>query len=215
MPTNRSRPETWDADIKRSVDFYNAWFLGFAPEAYRKERVTASESVETHRASLIVADRVCDANADQIIRNAQESRQLKTIKEWLGSKDYRDRTGSNSFDDIPPCSYLLRSVVPGRKEDGSEVSMPIDMVIMPRNSKAGDLPILVEAKSAGDFANTNKRRKEEATKLDQLRRMHGSKVQFVLFLCGYFDRGYLQYEAAEGIEWVWEHRPADFEEFGL
>jgi hypothetical protein len=93
--------------------------------------------------------------------------------------------------------------------------MPIDAIIMPPNARSGDLPILVEAKSAGDFANTNKRRKEEAAKLEQLRRRYGRKVEFVLFLCGYFDRGYLQYELAEGIEWVWEHRPSDFDEFGL
>ena len=34
-------------------------------------------------------------------------------------------------------------------------------------------------------------------------------VQFVLFLCGYFDTGYLGYEAAEGIDWIWEHRIED------
>ena len=32
---------------------------------------------------------------------------------------------------------------------------------------------------------------------------------------GYFDSGYLGYEAAEGIDWVWEHRIDDFSEFGL
>jgi hypothetical protein len=32
-----------------------------------------------------------------------------------------------------------------------------------------------------------------------------------LFLCGYFDSGYLGYEAAEGIDWVWEHRISDLE----
>ena len=32
---------------------------------------------------------------------------------------------------------------------------------------------------------------------------------------GYFDSGYLGYEAAEGIDWVWEHRIDDFEDFGL
>ena len=37
----------------------------------------------------------------------------------------------------------------------------------------------------------------------------------ILFLCGYFDSGYLGYEAAEGIDWVWEHRMADLAEFGL
>jgi hypothetical protein len=31
-------------------------------------------------------------------------------------------------------------------------------------------------------------------------------VEFILFLCGYFDSGYLGYEAAEGIDWIWAHR---------
>jgi hypothetical protein len=74
---------------------------------------------------------------------------------------------------------------------------------------------LVEAKSAGDFTNTNKRRKEEAIKVAQLRTTYGNTIRFVLFLCGYFDSGYLGYEAAEGIDWVWEHRIDDLEELGV
>lgn len=34
-------------------------------------------------------------------------------------------------------------------------------------------------------------------------------------LCGYFDSGYLGYEAAEGIDWIWEHRIDDLAAFGL
>ena len=41
------------------------------------------------------------------------------------------------------------------------------------------MPILIEAKSAGDFTNTNKRRKEEATKVHQLRATYGLTVRFV------------------------------------
>ena len=80
---------------------------------------------------------------------------------------------------------------------------------MPLQSKTGGFPLLIEAKSAGDFTNTNKRRKEEATKVAQLRSNYGNAIRFVLFLCGYFDSGYLGYEAAEGIDWVWEHRIDD------
>jgi len=57
--------------------------------------------------------------------------------------------------------------------------------------------------------------KEEAVKMAQLRSNYGTKVRFVLFLCGYFDSGYLGYEAAEGIDWVWEHRIDDLAKFGL
>ena len=86
---------------------------------------------------------------------------------------------------------------------------------MPKSAKPDELPLLIEAKSAGDFANVNKRRKEEAVKVNQLRQTYGKNVRFVLFLCGYFDSGYLGYEAAEGIDWVWEHRIDDLEQFGL
>ena len=93
--------------------------------------------------------------------------------------------------------------------------MPIDVVIMPKTARQRELPLLVEAKSAGDFTNVNKRRKEEATKVSQLRQSYGNNVRYVLFLCGYFDSGYLGYEAAEGIDWVWEHRIEDLGEFDL
>ena len=75
--------------------------------------------------------------------------------------------------------------------------------------------MLIEAKSAGDFTNTNKRRKEEATKIHQLKEAYGEAVQYVLFLCGYFGSDYLGYEAAEGIDWVWEHRTEDLLYLGL
>lgn len=95
------------------------------------------------------------------------------------------------------------------------MKIPVDTVIMPKTAKARELPIFIEAKSAGDFANVNKRRKEEAVKMAQLRHTYGDEVRFNLFLCGYFDSGYLGYEAAEGIDWMWEHRIDDLAEFGL
>ena len=73
----------------------------------------------------------------------------------------------------------------------------------------------VECKSAGDFANTNKRRKEEAMKMTQLKATYGEDISFILFLCGYFDTTYLGYEASEGIDWIWEHRIEDFAKTGI
>ena len=74
---------------------------------------------------------------------------------------------------------------------------------------------MIEAKSAGDFTNTNKRRKEEATKTHQLTATYGAGAKLVLFLCGCFDSGYLGYEAAEHIDWVWEHRIDDLMKLGI
>ena len=95
------------------------------------------------------------------------------------------------------------------------MNIPVDVVIQPKKLRKSRLPILIEAKSAGDFTNTNKRRKEEATKIHQLQAAYGRAVSFVLFLCGYFGSDYLGYEAAEGIDWVWEHRIDDLVKLGL
>ena len=97
----------------------------------------------------------------------------------------------------------------------SRVNIPVDVAIQPLSATQGDVPIFLEAKSAGDFANVNKRRKEEAQKISQLRLTYGDDVRILLFLCGYFDSGYLGYEAAEGIDWIWEHRISDMEHMGL
>jgi hypothetical protein len=170
---------------------------------------------DVYRAATVVADRLCGANADPIIRNAQERRQLAGIKKWLETRGYQDMTGRTSLDKMAPGMFAFRLNVPGLKEDRKPVNIPVDAVAMPLKVKAGELPLMIEAKSAGDFTNVNKRRKEEATKIGQLRRKHGQGLRYILFLCGYFDTGYLGYEAGEGIDWVWEHRIDDLAEFGL
>lgn len=169
---------------------------------------------EIHRAATIVADRLCGAQANPIIRNEQEKRQLEKIKVWLEARGYIEvePDARVDFKDMDPGTFSFRLNV---KVRGGTVNIPVDAVIMPINAESGDLPLLIEAKSAGDFTNTNKRRKEEATKMAQLKESYGDNVSFVLFLCGYFDSGYLGYEAAEGIDWVWEHRIEDMVELGL
>jgi hypothetical protein len=319
MTINANKPEKWKQDIARSVDFYNNWFVNFAPKAYRTTRkqtttqvldafqttgnlqnlspeilkqnpailpilrmatappiardrliglagvsanlvknmeqrhrlpprmgnaeidaqLTAVSSVlkqlldidilpwiNAHppqsetviRAAIVIADRLCGAVSDPIIRNAQEQRQLAAIAAWLNKRDYHlineDRPMTHTA--MPAGSYAFHINVPTQQEGRLKtINMPIDAVIMPKNAKSGDFPLLIEAKSAGDFTNTNKRRKEEATKINQLRYTYGRDTPFILFLCGYFDSGYLGYEAAEGIDWVWEHRIDDLALLGL
>ncbi|MCK9192458.1 MAG: XamI family restriction endonuclease [Nevskia sp.] len=181
-------------------------------------RAHAATDAEVHRAATIVADRLCGAVANPIIRNAQEKRQLLEIKNWLEARGYKPLPGvdGTKFNAMPPGTFSFRMNVPIKLEGGGQsINIPIDAVIMPKTGKAGGLPLFFEAKSAGDFTNTNKRRKEEAVKMAQLRSTYGSAVRFNLFLCGYFDSGYLGYEAAEGIDWVWEHRIDDLALFGL
>ena len=317
-PVNSNRLERWTTDITQSVDFYNDWFMSFAPKAYRDSRSAATEHVmralhqtsnmtnlspdvlrsdpsvlvvlrmttapplardrliglagvspnlvrsmemlrqvprinseartttelkrigevvlrlidedifpwlnsgdmpsdhDVYRAATVVADRYCGAVADPIIRNAQEKRQLDVVRDWLESRGYRllEDSQRTDFRKIPQGTFGFRVNVP-IQQGLRQVNVPIDAVVMPHHPQPGELPLLIEAKSAGDFTNPNKRRKEEATKISQLRATYGQGLRFILFLCGYFDSGYLRYEAAEGIDWVWEHRIGDLVEFGL
>ncbi|WP_323919045.1 XamI family restriction endonuclease [Aeromonas caviae] len=318
MPVNRDKVDQWKFDVESSVDFYNNWFMNFAPNAFRETRIKTTKSVEqalyltenltdirpetlksypsvlsmlrmatcppiardrliglagvspnlvrvmeiqnripafmpphdlrtqltmigeiiekmadpdifvwkargdkgtpeeVYRASTIVADRLCGAISDPIIRNAQEQRQLAAIKSWLDARGYRQLEDGEvgSWRDMPNGTYSFRFNIP--VNHGLRViNMPIDAVISPMYPSIDGNPILFEAKSAGDFTNTNKRRKEEAMKVYQLRNTYGRNVTLNLFLCGYFDSGYLGYEAAEGIDWVWEHRIDDLSGFGL
>jgi hypothetical protein len=40
-----------------------------------------------------------------------------------------------------------------------QVNIPVDVVVQPKRRRRSGFPILIEAKSAGDFTNVNKRRK--------------------------------------------------------
>lgn len=319
MTINANKPDKWKADIAESVDFYNNWFMNFAPKAYRETRLESTKQVQTaltstgnltnitpqtlknnpetlemlrmatapplardrliglagvsknlvenmedrlripprmssgqvlsdltkistlimkladkdiftwlergtnpdekevFRAATIVADRLCGAQTDPIIRNAQEKRQLNLVKKWLEQRGYSFRASSKiTFRNMAPGTFTFRLNIPVNLSRGTkQIGVPVDVVIKPKQAKLDDLPFLIEAKSAGDFTNPNKRRKEEAIKISQLRSTYGQEIRYILFLCGYFDSGYLGYEAAEGIDWVWEHRVDDLEGFGL
>ena len=212
----RMQPEALDSDlekigatVKRMAD----------PDIFVwLERGDRPSRQELYRAATVVADRLCGAVANPIVRNAQEKRQLTAIGEWLTSNGYSHLPPGEGtrYDNMQPGTFSFRLNVPVEQEGSDRsINVPVDAVIMPKTARAGEFPFLIEAKSAGDFANVNKRRKEEAVKMSQLRRTYGQDVRFILFLCGYFDSGYLGYEAAEGIDWVWEHRIDDLKKFGL
>ncbi len=174
---------------------------------------------ERYRSSTIVADRLCGAVAEPIVRNAQEKRQLALIEKYLTDRGYKLKAhpAATPLQQMEPGTFCFRMnvLVKPSKPEAKTVKIPIDAVIQPKKVKLPHLPVLIEAKSAGDFTNVNKRRKEEATKINQLKATYGEEVKFVLFLCGYFDAAYLGYEAAEGIDWIWEHRTQDLDQLGI
>lgn len=178
---------------------------------------TEAQERDLAMATTVVADRLCGAIANPIIRNAQEKRQLAAVGDWLRGRGYREQShpADQQLADMEPGTFSFRMNVVVTGDGDNQINMPIDAVIQPHNPAPDQFPLLVEAKSAGDFTNTNKRRKEEATKVRQLRATYGDEIGLLLFLCGYFDSGYLGYEAAEGLDWVWEHRIDDLGQAGV
>lgn len=176
----------------------------------------APTAEELRIAECIIADRLCGTLSDPIIRNEQEKRQLKVIGDYLAAEGYTFVAAKDisTLGTMQQGTFTYHLNVPV-KMSRLGVNMPIDVVIKRKGYSHDTLPLLVECKSAGDFTNTNKRRKEEAQKMEQLKTTYGNDIDFVLFLCGYFDSGYLGYEAAEGIDWVWEHRVSDFKKAGV
>lgn len=315
---NINHPERWKMDTMQSVDFYNKWFLDFAPRTFREARERSikdvekvftqtanlcmigpdtikgipeafhilrlstapplakarisglaqvpasvvenlemgrlpqrmrSEQLTAHlesiarmlkrlldydifpwiekgniptktekvRAASVIGDRLCTTLADPIIRGEQERRQLNTLGRLLDENGYK-HIESHSIDnpfDFPCGCYAYHYNIRVNVGVDTYVNIPVDLAVKPKTANEGSMPIMVECKSAGDYTNTNKRRKEEAVKMAQLRGTYGTGITYLLFLCGYFDCGYLGYEAAEGIDWVWEHRAEDLLKLGL
>ena len=180
--------------------------------AWLKEDTHPSDR-EIEIASCVVGDRLCGSLTDPLIRNEQEHRQLSKLDAYLNARGYRrvEDSSTQTFD-MRPGTYSHHKNVSMYKNatDASDgmVNTPVDMAIMPFNAER---PLLIECKCAGDATNTNKRRKEEDTKVSQLRGTYGD-VTLYLFLCGYFEATYLGYEAANHMDWVWEHRIEDFDE---
>lgn len=184
------------------------------PWLARKRRPTKTELAV---ASAILGDRVCGSLADPIVRNEQERRQLRSIKDFLEARGYChvEAKGISDCRSMKSGTFAFHLNVPAKVGARKMVNIPVDVAVMRRAAKPHNLPLFIECKSAGDFTNTNKRRKEEAVKIAQLKKTYGVGVDFILFLCGYFDSAYLGYEAAEGIDWVWEHRISDLEKAGV
>ncbi len=213
----RISPQVLDKHLQRIADILTR-MLDIDIFPWITERRRPREE-ERYRSSTIVADRLCGAIAEPIVRNAQEKRQLALIEKYLTGRGYRKQPhpASQPLNEMRPGTFTFRLNIKVRKtpESTATINIPGDVVIQPKKTKLPHLPVIIEAKSAGDFTNVNKRRKEEATKMSQLRATYGNQIILVLFLCGYFDAGYLGYEAAEGIDWIWEHRIKDLNQLGL
>lgn len=165
----------------------------------------APTAAERDKALLVIGERLASAFYLPVLRNTQEARQKEMLRAYLEGEGFEE-----SLDPpfgMPPGTFGFGRNVRVVREDGEPRNLPVDCVVSALDAQ---LPLAcVELKSAGDFTNVNKRRKEESDKHYALKRAHGDSVVFLLQLFGYFNRPYLGFEAAAGIDWAWDHRLGD------
>lgn len=163
-------------------------------------------TVEEHdKALLVIGERLATAFYLPALRNAQEARQKELLRAYLEDEGFEESLGVPL--EMPPGTFGFGRNVQVIQGDGKPQNLPVDCVVSPLDA---ELPLVcVELKSAGDFTNVNKRRKEESDKHNALNRAYGDRVVFLLQLFGYFGHPYLGFEAAAGIDWAWDHRLSD------
>ncbi len=90
---------------------------------------------ERTRAATIVADRLCGAVADPIVRNAQEKRQLALIEAFLIKRGYRKQPHppTQPLTAMQAGTFNFRMIVTVGATQ--KVIMPIDAVIQPKSPK--------------------------------------------------------------------------------
>lgn len=160
---------------------------------------------ERKKALLVVGERLAAALYLPVLRNGQEARQKELLRAYLEGEGFEESLHLPF--EMKPGTFAFGRNVPVLRADGEPRNLPVDCVVSPLDS---ELPLVcMELKSAGDYTNVNKRRKEESDKHDALLRTHGEQTVFLLQLFGYFGQAYLGFEAAAGIDWVWDHRLGD------
>lgn len=162
---------------------------------------------ERDRALLLLGDRHARAMFDTEFRNAQEHRQKDRLRQYLKKRGLVEGDKSVPVAKLPAGTFVMGRNLVGKTATGGNQNLPTDCVIKPIKKS---LPLVaLEMKSAGDFVNPNKRRKEESSKHEALDRAYGKRAVMVLQLFGYFDEVYLEFEASAGLDWIWDHRLKD------
>ena len=198
MDVNRNKPDRWKQDIARSVDMFNDWFLRFAPAAYRETRVRTTSDVE---ATLNATQYLTDISVAVLKSNPAILPTLRmsacpplAVDRLVGLSGV-SRTLVNSMER----KHRLPPRMPSQQLDDQLCKIGETI------KKLADPHVFVWLG----------REEKRPSKLERYRAATYSFRLIVPVDQEGFDSGYLGYEAAEGIDWVWEHRIDDLAGFGL
>src|SRR3990172_1363868 len=141
MPINSDKPHLWKADVAQSIDFCNDWFLRFAPDTYRKQRVLRTN--------------------DPLLSEL-EKKQLAALKRWLLRNGYKQIASDDvsNLDAMPPCTFTIPITLPVKKKQ-IPVKTSVECLVKPLRTGKRDHPFVIELKASGSATTTTRLRRKE------------------------------------------------------
>ena len=170
---------------------------------------------ERNRASTIVAGRSCSDVAKDSASSERKMQQLSVLSMYLDSRGYREilTPGKCYYTPSEPGTYTFFATIPAAM--GKYAFLPVDALIQPKVQRADGRPVLVQCESYGSFPQARRHCGVHRETWRGLQMTYGDDVPFALMLCGHFGGGYLGTLAADGMDWVWQHRLADLVRLGV
>ncbi|SDT19763.1 XamI restriction endonuclease [Friedmanniella luteola] len=158
--------------------------------------------------TMLVADRRCDAVADQILRQALRDHRRTLLRSWLEDRGYTQQPGTRSTPALVPGSFRFgpQRVEPAAGGRGLEA----DLLVAP----AGRGPRLVALQEVWPRDLRVDPHGRLVPRVP-LRPVADPGLRRLLLLGNAVDLDYLQDRAQEGVDWIWEHRVADLAQAGL
>lgn len=170
---------------------------------------TEPTDYERDRASTIVADRLCSRAGVDMVRSARKQRQRSVIAVVLESLGFVDALGEGNGSLLRNVSRIYAFDVSLPMIMGRAAFLHTDACIFTRE-RFGDTGCLVIDQAIASCRYEAKRNVTASLKRRQAIEMnYQRRMRHALMLSGYYDAGHLGQLAAEGIDWVWQHRPAE------
>lgn len=146
-----------------------------------------------------------------IVRSARKKHQLAVVAEYLESRGYRGcrHPMDQQYTTTPPGMYEFVATLPLTM--GTYDRASFDVLVQRKDTPLGWMPVLLDVPSPAMASAARDHCDADAKKLRDLRMTYGESVPYALMLGGSFDPGYLGTQAAEGIDWVWQHRLNDLD----
>jgi hypothetical protein len=161
---------------------------------------------ERDRASTIVADRLCSAVAKDIVRRALRKHQSSVVAVFLDSLGFREAQKLNNpeYSVNEPGTYAFDVCVPLAMGDVS--MLPVDIHVIPIDRRFNGKHVLLDLGSSQDVREAALAIGRAVKKRRALDMTYGDSARYALVLGGAYDAGNLGTLAAEGVDWVWQHR---------